>query len=367
MLINSSRLDQFQKCNRLYYWTNLFDLGGNSPGVRPQRPNNELQTGVIVHIGAANFYRGKPIKAYREEALQVLDFDALTWDERNYWLDRFEWVDRLLGEYEIWAGEQDDFEVVDVEQPFFVTLGEICYSCGQPYSAADTQGLFSRCEACLSDIHRLAGMTDLLVRHNDRLKVIDHKTAKSTSESYLTSWLHSLQLWGYAYGRQKATGEPVVGYAVNILRKLETVGLPQQTTKQCPDCRNGVRKKLSCSTCAGEGRVEKENNPSDTPFVRVWEKFDGPRAELLVRARLRTIQDIKREEEHFESEPDAAYPMNTTHCFTYGVCPMLKLCWHWGLDHPEKWYEPPIELLDQFDPQPDDYLTTERLLLEEMK
>lgn len=358
MMINSSRLDTFQKCNRLYYWQSVFEFGGASPGIRPQHFNDDQKLGEVVHLGLAAFYRGEGIKTYREGALKALDFDALSWDRRNTWLDNLEWVDRLLAAYETWAKENDDFEVIDVERPGFVVLGAGCWHCGEPYSVEEDS-----CPACHSPVHTLAFITDLLVSQSGAVKVVDHKTAKSASGPYLASWHYSMQLWGYSYGRMQ--DHPVVGYGVNILRKLKTVGEPEQTMRRCPECHDGKRKKLACDACEKKGQVKKENNPSEHPFQREWESFDNSKVELLLRNRLRTIQDIERETSRFDAEPDAAFPMNTTHCFTYGVCPMLKLCWDWGLRNAEKWYEPPIYMLDQFDPQPDDYITTERLRREE--
>ena len=370
MLINATRLDTFQKCQRLYFWTSLFDLGGNSPGIRPQYFNDAQKLGEIVHLGLAQYYRKQEVKLYREEALKALDFDALPWDRRNHWLDRLDWVDRLLGEYGKWAAKEDDFEVIDVETAGFVALGEVCWSCNRPHAVEDAPGA---CPSCNAPIHRLAFITDLLVEREGRLTVIDHKTTKSASAPYLTSWHYSMQLWGYAYGRNKRHQDPllppesVTGYGVNILRKLETVGTPAQTHKQCPDCHNGAKKKVTCLTCGAAGTVRKENNPSEQPFQREWESFTPQKAEFFVNSRLKTIWQIENQAELFKIAPEDSYPMNTTHCFTYGVCPMLQLCWGWGLRNPKKWHEPPIEMLHEFDPQPDNYMTPHQLLAEERK
>lgn len=358
MIINSSRLDTFQRCNRLYFWTSVFDLGGNSSGIRPHRFNEDQKWGEIAHIGLAHYYRGERgeqlLKLYRGEALTALDFDSLDWTQRNTWLENLEWIDRVLQAYEKWAPEEDDFKVISVETPGLVILGEVCYSCGEPYEK-DPQGPLHKCGV---PIHRLAFMTDLVTEKDGYRRVVDHKTTKSVSEPYLLSWHHSLQLWGYSYGESMRGEQPIRGYSANLIRKLKTIGLPEQTTKQCPDCRNGKNKKVGCATCGGDGLVKKENNPAEKPFQREHESFGYAQIELLIRSRIRTIQDIDRETARFETEPDAAFPMNTTHCFTYGVCPMLKVCWGWGVQNPSEWYNPPIEVLDQFDPQPDNYMTS---------
>jgi len=362
MLINASRMDTFSKCNRKYFWGSVFNYGDDGLGIQPGRPDENLKFGEVVHLGLADYYRGlrgsQLLKIYREQALTVLDFDALDWDSRNHWLDNLDWVDRILREYEIWAETTDDFIVKHVETEGVVILGELCWKCGTPYPS----DRFSSCQRCLTEIHHLVYRIDLGVEQDGAYRVIDHKTAKTLGDSYLDSWRHSLALFGYAYGHRKTESLPVAGYAVNIVRKLKTIGEPEATMKACPECRNGAKKKLACVSCKGEGRVEKVSPTAGQPFVRVNESFSSTQESLLIRSRIRTIQDIQRETERFESEPDAAFPMNPTHCFSYGTCPFLKLCWN---GNPAKWYEPHMGLLFDFNPRPADYVSVKTMAREE--
>ena len=194
---------------------------------------------------------------------------------------------------------------------------------------------------------------------------MDHKTAKSASDLYIASWDTSMQQYGYCYGYSKATGMEVSGYRMNIIRKLKTIGTPQQTTKNCPTCRNGKKKKQSCMDCNMTGRVEKENNPSDQPFQRPpTYDYNDERRERFIRQRIGTIRRILLERIIFKDHPDEAWPMNPKACYTYGKCAFLKLCWE---GDPEKWYEPNDLLLDKFNPKGEDYVTVRQMAKEEMQ
>jgi hypothetical protein len=177
-----------------------------------------------------------------------------------------------------------------------------------------------------------------------------------------------MQQYGYCYGYGKATGMEVTGYRMNIVRKLKTIGTPQQTQKNCPVCNNRTKKaptRQNCENCNFTGKVEKENNPSDTPFQRPpTYEYNDNRRELFIRQRIGTIRRILAERKLFEESPDEAWPMNPKACYTYGKCPYLKLCY---TDDPGTWYEPCDILLDNFQAKSDDYVSVREMAKEEMQ
>ncbi len=197
---------------------------------------------------------------------------------------------------------------------------------------------------------------------------MDHKTAKSASDLYLASWDTSMQQWGYCYGYSKATGMEVSGYKMNIIRKLKTIGTPQQTLKNCPVCNNRTKKaptRQNCLYCEMTGKIEKENNPSDQPFQRPDAyDYNDERRERFIRQRVGTIRRILAERKLFKKHPDEAWPMNPKACYTYGKCAFLKLCYE---GDPEKWYEPGDVLLDKYRAKGEDYVSVRQLAREEMQ
>ena len=176
-----------------------------------------------------------------------------------------------------------------------------------------------------------------------------------------------MQQYGYCYGYSKATGMEVTGYRMNIIRKLKTIGTPLQTTKKCPTCNARTKKAptiYDCTTCMATGRVEKENNPADTPFQRPpTYEYNDERRERFIRHRIGTIRRILHERDLFIDSPDEAWPMNPKACYTYGKCPFLRLCWE---GDPDTWYKPSDILLDNFQAKGDDYVTVREMAKEEM-
>jgi len=369
MYLNNSRADEFGNCNRRFFWNQEF--GGT--GLTTKWTDENLAIGTIVHAGLAALYAGKDLPYVAAEMATELktmfpNWEQLAFDTKNQWIDNMDFVNRLVRTYSEEQIPKDDFVVLQVETPFAVVLGEICYKCGEPYPQIQTPvtgPFFDVCAECGAAVHHWVGRIDMAVNRRGGLKIVDHKTAKSVSDNYLASWHTSMQLVGYAYGYGKALGTAVTGYGVNILRKLKTVGTERQHFKQCPACRNGKKKRLSCGECNFTGKVEKEDDPSANPFQREWCSLAPEDLERFKLNRLRVIEDIGTERERFRVEPEAAFPMNPKACYNMGRCPFIDLCHR---ADPVTWYEPPEHLLQNFDPRQPDYVKDiEQMQTEEMR
>lgn len=374
MYLNNTSASQAESCLRKHYWMRethaLGGLGLQSPWI-----DDNLVFGQVVHIGLASLYQGASVSQAQKEAKDyfyndAVPFDAMAWDDKNKWLEHLEWIDRILSEYNKYRKDVDEFTVVEIENEGCVTLGEICYKCGEPYpSMSGTEfETFFECPKCAAEVHHWVFRTDLVVdkdiQKGTAKYVIDHKTTKSASDNYLASWHNSFQLWGYCYGYAKYTGNSVRGYGINIIRKLKSIGLERKDTKQCPTCRNGKHKRVGCETCKSAGTVARDATTSDQPFTREWASFNEEHAERFVRQRLNTIERIVNERERFKTEPDVAWPMNPNECYNMGKCPFIKLCY--GGD-PERWWEPPTSLLDTYEARDADYVNVRQMAREEMR
>lgn len=374
MFLNNSSAEVYENCWRKGFWSREYRGLGGPGGIEPRYRNENLMFGVLVHAMLAQLYAGKvvheAIELGWEEFKTEFDFDDFDYEEQNKWQENYEWAGRILQEYDLWREENDDFQPLQIETEGCVVLGEECYQCGAEYpeTANDTPAAFTACPTCEAEVHHWVFRIDIVIADGNYVEIVDHKTAKSASDLYIASWDFSMQQYGYCYGYSKATGMEVTGYRMNIIRKLKTIGTPQQTMKNCPTCNNRTKKpptKHNCQTCEGTGKVEKENNPSDQPFQRPHTyDFNDERRERFVRQRTSTIRRIKAERELFEMAPDEAWPMNPKACFTYGKCPFLRLCYE---GDPEVWYEPSDILLDNFEPKGEDYVTVRELAKEEMQ
>lgn len=359
MYLNNSRCSTAEDCLRKYFLSYEF----RGFGIKGHRLDENLAFGSLIHYALAQLYAGRDpgasCTAAKIEWEREYNFDDLPFDEKNEWLEHFAWAERIIREYAKFIETADDFEVLQIETEGSVQLGEICYSCGKEY-----QPLMPACIFCGAEVHNYVFRADLAVAKQGGIYVIDHKTTKSTSDNYLTSWHYSPQLYGYAYGYGKALGTDVSGYGVNIIRKLKTVGLEDASLKQCPDCRGGSRKRLSCTLCNGRGKVERAQKPSDRAFLREWEPFDQQKAEHFVRMRLRTAESICTERDRFSAEPDAAWPMNPQNCFKMGRCPFVKLCWEGDAS---RWWEPDGDMLESYEEKTEDYVSMREMVREDMR
>jgi hypothetical protein len=385
MHINSSRLSTFNTCKRKFYWEYVH--GGH--GLRPTYPNDKLVWGILAHEGLAALYKGQSLgqaMAYvRDYAMEKeLPWDALTADEKNFWLDQIEWINQTLKVYDPWRKEHDKFQVLEVESEGECVVGEVCYECGAEYTKESREAGYCVAQVrlegdggngvtmkCRTPLHYFVYRVDLAVNHMGAMKIIDHKTTGSASSNYMQSWDHSFQLALYTYGYKKALqgDDPdppeIGGYGMNIIKKLKTIGEEAPLTKKCPECNQGKRKQPHCTFCERTGVVPRAPQKRDEPFIRLWPPYNNDKEVRMIMQRLLSIQEIERQAERFESEPEASYPMNDRACFFPTKCPFWKLCYE---GDPIKWQAPSQPLIEacRLQPQKEDYVTQRAMIREEM-
>ena len=372
MFLNNTHGSNFDDCARYFYWSRETPILGGPGGLTTKWIDDNLAWGQIVHVSLAELYAERgPAESFelgREYCLTEpqINFEGMSFDEKNKWLDHLEWIERIIYAYDKYRADADDFSIIQLESEGCVVLGEVCYVCGEPYPVLDgpEQIDFHRCTKCRAEVHHWVFRIDMEVNRNGRSYIVDHKTTRSASDTYLASWHTSHQLLGYSYGVKKYSGRDIRGYGVNIIRKLKSIGSDKSDTRVCPDCRNGSRKKLTCEPCGYSGRVKRDTQPSDSPFQREWEGYSDADGERFVLHRLSTIERIKSERERFKTEPEIAWPMNHKRCYAYNrPCAFIKLCHRTSTD----WHNPPIELLDNLQPNPVDYVNAKAMAKEEME
>lgn len=357
MRINNTRATTAEKCMRKFFWNYEFNgTGIKLPDQHVVKKKidyagepNPLSLGQLIHYYLANHYAGvdNPDHNAIAKSQEDIGFASLDHEDRNVWLDWYEWLERVAKEYNR-TYPQEEFSVIQLETEGSVPLGDVCYKCGKEYSLPTPTEF---CLNCSAPIFHYVFRIDLVTNTHGHIEVWDHKSTKSLGDDYLASWEHSMQMWGYCYGQEKATGMKVDGYVMNFIRKLKTIGDPKASLKQCPTCRNGSKKRIGCPTCGGEGQVERTYKPQEQPFQRFHHDWNPERAERFVRQRITTCRRI--EENIFQSEPDRAWPCNPAQCHNMGRCPYINLCFK---GDPEKWYEPDDLLLERYEPQEPDYV-----------
>ena len=367
IISNNTRAEWFGDCMRRGYLSTAID----GVGIRKQRKEEALGFGTIVHAGLASYYSGagdvEIADAIKASVDKDLNFEQMNFEEKNLWTANTDWAQRLLRAYRPWAKENDNFSVMQIETEGMVEVGDMCWKCGNPYvggQESDKCQAFVGNKPCASTIHYMVFRVDMTVNQNSKVGVYDHKTAKSASDLFLRSWHYSPQLIWYSYGYGKALGTKVNFYKANIIKKLKTVGKPEQVEKRCPDCKNGSKKKITCETCHFTGKVEKEEIVQ--PFLREGPLgLDEKNVERVIRSRISLFNTIEKEFEKFEAgDKDEAFPMNPKACFARGECPFLAHCWS---GEPDKWYIlNPYLMHDQFEYRPEDYVDAAVMAREEM-
>lgn len=328
-----------------------------------------LTKGKAVHAALAAYYHPDPrsrpmdwptddfaryaIDQYYREA--GLDPDTSSEEEDEL----AAYTGKLVKAYLEREAPVDDFTVTGVETAFQAVLGEVCWKCGTPYDAErytkQKHGVWQTskdpgkvCFKCDATIYTLVGRIDINCILNKHLAILDHKTVKSFSVDAVAAYVHSFQQIGYAYGYSKAHGVDIRTFGINFLQKLKTVGEPQSTTKQCPDCHAGKKKILTCGTCQSTGRVARETPPE--PFRRVWYTIEDSMIDRYLIATIRKLRDIEAEAELLKTEPDVAYPMEESSCLG---CKFQPLCYEGDV---KEWYNPPNMLLEGFECRAKDYV-----------
>jgi hypothetical protein len=242
----------------------------------------------------------------------------------------------------------DDFAPVQVESQFVVPIGDTCWCCGADHGWKLGESPPDACQNCGADVFNLVGRADLIATRNNRLVVIDHKTATGVGKSTMVGWSHDFGLIGYCYGVSRSTEFNVTQFGVNIIKKLKTVG---KDTKVCTACRNGKRKRLLCDECNQTGHV-----PMDPPkaFYREYFRVTPQDYKMLEINRIRLCTDIVYERERYIKTPETSYPMNCKSCTKYSGCPFMDICWEGNTDG--KWWDIPLSQLVDFNEREPDYV-----------
>jgi hypothetical protein len=261
---------------------------------------------------------------------------------------------RLIDDYLNRNYALDDFAPVQVESQFVVPIGDKCWNCGARSTWVDNdrwklgESPPDSCRNCGVTLFNLVGRADLIATRQNRLVVIDHKTAKGVGLRTMEGWSHDFGLLGYCYGVSRSTEFKVTQFGVNIIKKLKTVG---KDTKVCPDCRNGKRKRLLCDTCGQTGYV-----PIDPPqaFYRDYFRVTPQDYEMFEHNRTRLCKDIVREKFYFDTVPKESYPMNCKSCDKYSGCPFVDVCWDGNTDG--EWWNIPDPIAANFNEREEDYV-----------
>lgn len=291
MIANNSSLRDYEKCPRKFYHSRIANLWSG-------HYNENREEGSIFHALLAAWYTDRDTELVKE----VLDAeyapllaDTAFQEQTEHFLERRDYLWRLFLAYAEHY-KDEDFVVVDTETSFITSLGDSCYGCQRLYPEEATRGfkLIGSCD-CKEPIHYLVGRADMLILENGLLKLVDHKTKKSSAgESYMAQFEESSQFTQYMYGVSRCSGRPVSLGIANVIVKLKLIA-----ERGVPFHRNEEIVKTSVD-------------------FHIFEQD-----------RLMLIDEIERDKAKLTPEgiPTApCFRRNTNACRDFGKCPYYALC-----------------------------------------
>lgn len=188
--LDNSAASNFNRCNRLFNLENRQKLlvarhNYETGELEPARSNGAA-FGDLLHEGLKVWYRTYDAMA----ACQALIDKPYTDDPDDYRTK--EKALRLLGQYMAHYGRDPHWEVIFTETAFEVVDSNIDFKWG--------------------------GKIDLVVRWNDKLWIVDHKSTTVFDKNWWYQFFPDMQTAGYAWAASHLHGEPIFGAIINMIQ-----------------------------------------------------------------------------------------------------------------------------------------------------
>lgn len=142
----------------------------------------------------------------------------------------------------------------------------------------------------LNERHRLFFQADAIIEWQKRLWLLEHKTAARTGASYFAKFYVDMQLTAYIWGATQVLKQPITGALLNVMVKT-----------------------------------------SVPKFEREWYTRTDEELRRFVRTAVALADEIEHKlgvlvTDNDDPALDTLFPMNTSACVRFGVCPYLDIC-----------------------------------------
>lgn len=230
---DNSSLEVMMTCPRKYLFQVVFQ--------RSTGPAAPLTYGSAIHHGLEVWYKRPHNIDIRDEAywLKICEAATEAWD---YTFDPSEWrtLDRAIDTLSRYRAQypHEPFEVLEVEKPFSVPLGELEINAEldftwnqivDPLTIPNDVDPKSKIK-----IKKLivfwTGKIDIVAEENSRLWIWDHKTSSVLGQSYFDQFELANQTLGYSWAANQIEPEPIFGFGLNVIisRKVTRTGVPNE-------------------------------------------------------------------------------------------------------------------------------------------
>lgn len=206
---------------------------------------------------------------------------------------------------------EEPFEVVAIEKEFEAPIVN-------PETGAESRTF------------RMAGKVDGIIRMEDGLYLLEHKTAGALTRDYLERLWTDTQIAAYAHYLRE-TGYPIVGVIYNVLLKTRL----RQNTGETEEEYQARKTTLAAKNKSGKSTAQRQEPESDEEFRgRLADWYSKP--DVFHRERIYLSQDrldMLREEIWqgcqmlLEANRRGKWLLNTSHCHSWGrPCEYYPYC-----------------------------------------
>tara|TARA_Y100001956_G_scaffold82424_1_gene103264 strand:+ start:4783 stop:5694 length:912 start_codon:yes stop_codon:yes gene_type:complete len=281
--ISHSKLSDFNKCKRFYKYRYLDEL-------IPKKTKSALQFGSIFHEAVEALYKGFSIETIQEKIKQTIEsIDKSFFDQKD--CDDLEWCAVVLkSAIQAWKkrfydeDKKQNIEIVELEQKHSKIPVK------NPLNGRRSKFRFSF-------------ISDMLVRINGNLWLVEYKTASQVGNSYINRLDIDSQISAYLVFLEEKYKESIEGVIYRILKK-PSIRIRKNETK------NAFYERLN----ALFGN-ETDNYLIEYRFSRTNEELRDFKLDLWEQANYLD-----------QCEKKKMFPRNTSSCMQFGTCSYFYLC-----------------------------------------
>ena len=302
-VLTYSALNTFRNCPRKYKHRYIDNL-------RPRAKVESLSFGSVIHSAIEIWYRSVNDA---NRLWKVLDFIDRSFPERA--TDESQMANWHLARA-IFTGyasryPTEDFTIIEVEKTF---TGQI--------RNPDT----GRC----SQTFVMAGKADAIVKRDDGMYLLEHKTAASIDGNYLDKLWTDTQIALYSYYLREL-GYPIVGIIYNVLLKSRLKQSPGETQDEYEARHAELAAKNKSGKSTAKRQMPETNEEFQGRLASWYSKPEAFHRELiyLPEERLSMLQDEVWEitQQYLDARRRGKWLLNTSSCFSYQrPCEYLSYC-----------------------------------------
>lgn len=304
MLLTHSSIAAFKTCRRRYQYRYV-------DGLEPKDRPIYYDFGTAIHLGLAEFYRGKEvveiltaIESYFQDNAPAIDEP----DRLSSWMEAKELAIGMMKGYIVHYQGRETFKVLEIEKPFELDI-------------LDVRGF-------KYDDVKLAGKVDGIIEDNG-LWILEHKTAKTIDNRYERKLTLDAQSMIYLEAMERVYNKPFRGIIYNVLAKA--IPEPPKVLK------NGSLSKAKDQNTTPElyGTAIDENGLNPADYAEFMAYLEANRRQYFFRETLTFSHEEKDEwrRELWQIAADivsatatGSFYRNTAQCVGFGTCPYLDIC-----------------------------------------